>query len=215
MTSAPEAVPIEQHRPRAVVYLYSQTGQMREVAGALTDPLVAVGWDVRWVPVEPRFAFPFPWPIRRFFGVFPASVVLAPGQSHTLTTTVTRQTDGAPVVHEVLVHSVAVAGHARERQQPQQRVEDEIQREQRRREAAPAEQRARERHDARRHDQRERGRVHAGDHRDRARLSALVVLAHDDQAMFTGRHHHRGHVWLVRLHAISAVVDPAAGASRF
>ena len=63
-----------QHPPRAVVYLYSQTGQLREVADAWTAPLVASGWDIRWVDVEPRVAFPFPWPIRRFFGVFPAAV---------------------------------------------------------------------------------------------------------------------------------------------
>ncbi len=40
----------------------------------LTAPLVARGWDIRWVDVQPRVAFPFPWPIRRFFGAFPASV---------------------------------------------------------------------------------------------------------------------------------------------
>jgi hypothetical protein len=60
--------------PRAVVYLYSQTGQLREVADAVTAPLVARGWDIRWVQVKPRVEFPFPWPLRRFFGVFPASV---------------------------------------------------------------------------------------------------------------------------------------------
>jgi hypothetical protein len=59
---------------KAVVYLYSQTGQMREVAEALTVPLIASGWDLRWVDVAPRIAFPFPWPIRRFFGTFPAAV---------------------------------------------------------------------------------------------------------------------------------------------
>ena len=74
MTPASEVVPAEQHHPRAVVYLYSQTGQLREVADALTAPLVARGWDIRWVDVQPRVAFPFPWPIRRFFGVFPAAV---------------------------------------------------------------------------------------------------------------------------------------------
>jgi hypothetical protein len=63
-----------QHPRRAVVYLYSQTGQLREVADALTSPLVARGWRIRRVAVEPRIAFPFPWPIRRFFGVFPATV---------------------------------------------------------------------------------------------------------------------------------------------
>ncbi len=60
--------------PRAVVYLYSQTGQLREVADALTAPLADRGWDIRWVDVKPRAAFPFPWPIRRFFGLFPAAV---------------------------------------------------------------------------------------------------------------------------------------------
>src|SRR6478752_6198457 len=64
----------QQHPPRAVVYLYSQTGQLREVADAWTAPLVASGWDVRWVDVEPCVTFPFPWPIRRFFGLFPVAV---------------------------------------------------------------------------------------------------------------------------------------------
>lgn len=60
--------------PRASVYLYTQTGQLREVAEALTAPLAARGWEVGWVEVMPRVAFPFPWPIRRFFGVFPRAV---------------------------------------------------------------------------------------------------------------------------------------------
>ena len=74
MTPVSEPWATEQHPPRAVVYLYSQTGQLREVADALTAPLVAHGWGIRWVDVEPRVPFPFPWPIRRFFGVFPAAV---------------------------------------------------------------------------------------------------------------------------------------------
>ena len=74
MTPASEALAAEKRHPRAVVYLYSQTGQLREVADALTAPLVASGWDIRRVDVQPRVAFPFPWPIRRFFGVFPAAV---------------------------------------------------------------------------------------------------------------------------------------------
>jgi len=74
MTPVSEPSATAQHPPRAVVYLYSQTGQLREVADAWTAPLVASGWDVRWVDVEPRVTFPFPWPIRRFFGVFPAAV---------------------------------------------------------------------------------------------------------------------------------------------
>lgn len=59
---------------RAVVYLYTQTGQLREVAEAFTAPLEADGWRIRWVDVQPRFAFPLPWSIRQFFGVFPRAV---------------------------------------------------------------------------------------------------------------------------------------------
>lgn len=59
---------------RAVVYCYTQTGQLREVTDALTAPLIERGWTIRTVDVQPRVSFPFPWPIRRFFGVFPASV---------------------------------------------------------------------------------------------------------------------------------------------
>ena len=74
MSTPSEVVSAEQDDPRAVVYLYSQTGQLREAADALTAPLADGGWDIRWVQVEPRVAYPFPWPVRRFFGVFPASV---------------------------------------------------------------------------------------------------------------------------------------------
>lgn len=74
MTNAPEVVSADELAPRVAVYWYSQTGQMREVADALTAPLAARGWHIRWVQVKPRVAFPFPWPIRRFFGVFPAAV---------------------------------------------------------------------------------------------------------------------------------------------
>ena len=74
MTQVSDVPPPEPPAPRAVVYLYTQTGQLREVADALTAPLVERGWHIRWVDVQPRAAFPFPWPIRRFFGVFPDSV---------------------------------------------------------------------------------------------------------------------------------------------
>lgn len=43
--------------------------------------------------------------------VFPSSVILAPGQSHTLTTTVTRQTDGAPIAGWIVRYRV-VGGNA-------------------------------------------------------------------------------------------------------
>jgi hypothetical protein len=72
--SVSEATQAEQLRPRATVFLYTQTGQLREAAEALTAPMDAGGWDIRWVEVRPREAFPFPWPIRQFFGVFAQAV---------------------------------------------------------------------------------------------------------------------------------------------
>jgi hypothetical protein len=61
-------------QPRVTVYWYSQTGQLLESVSAVTDPLEKAGWDIRKVEVRPRDPFPFPWPLRRFFGVFPACV---------------------------------------------------------------------------------------------------------------------------------------------
>jgi hypothetical protein len=61
-------------QPRVTVYWYSQTGQLLESVCAVTDPLQKAGWDIRKVEVRPRDAFPFPWPVRRFFGVFAACV---------------------------------------------------------------------------------------------------------------------------------------------
>jgi hypothetical protein len=61
-------------QPRVRVYWYSQTGQLLESVCAVTDPLEKAGWDVRKVEIRPREPFAFPWPLRRFFGVFPACV---------------------------------------------------------------------------------------------------------------------------------------------
>ncbi|MEU6067489.1 hypothetical protein ABZ864_24130 [Streptomyces sp. NPDC047082] len=61
-------------QPRVTVYWYSQTGQLLESVSAVTDPLEKAGWDIRKVEIRPREPFPFPWPVRRFFGVFPACV---------------------------------------------------------------------------------------------------------------------------------------------
>ncbi|UGT41920.1 hypothetical protein LTV02_00365 [Nocardia yamanashiensis] len=59
---------------RAVVFEYTQTGQLSEVVDALVAPMAAAGWRIRRVAVRPATPFPFPWPVLRFFGVFPACV---------------------------------------------------------------------------------------------------------------------------------------------
>ncbi|WP_169810976.1 hypothetical protein [Nocardia amamiensis] len=59
---------------RAVVFSYSQTGQLTETVEAFTGPLRAAGWAIRHVAVEPARPYPFPWPVRTFFGLFPDCV---------------------------------------------------------------------------------------------------------------------------------------------
>lgn len=65
---------MDQHNKRAVIFSYSQTGQLTDTVRAFTEPLVAAGWRIRHVPVTPARPYPFPWPIAKFFGVFPDSV---------------------------------------------------------------------------------------------------------------------------------------------
>lgn len=60
--------------PSVTVYAYSQTGQLREVLEALLTPLEKAGGHVTWVTVKAEQPFPFPWPVRRFFGIFPEAV---------------------------------------------------------------------------------------------------------------------------------------------
>lgn len=59
---------------RAVVFYYSQTGQLTETIDAFTGPLVDAGWSIRRVRIDPASPYPFPWPLRTFFGVFPECV---------------------------------------------------------------------------------------------------------------------------------------------
>lgn len=60
--------------PSVTVYAYSQTGQLREALAALLTPLEKAGSHVTWVTITPDHPFPFPWPVRRFFGIFPEAV---------------------------------------------------------------------------------------------------------------------------------------------
>lgn len=60
--------------PSVIVYAYSQTGQLHEALSALLGPLEKAGSRVDRVLIRPKSAYPFPWPIRRFFGIFPEAV---------------------------------------------------------------------------------------------------------------------------------------------
>ena len=65
----------EIHNPRrAVVFSFSQTGQLDRTIQAFVEPFLAAGWQMRHVSVQPARPYPFPWPVRRFFDVFPECV---------------------------------------------------------------------------------------------------------------------------------------------
>ncbi|MBL8460857.1 MAG: dialkylresorcinol condensing enzyme [Zoogloea sp.] len=66
---------------RALVVVYTQTGQLSAIAGRLIEPLVAEPRiALREVRLRPRAAFPFPWPFFRFLDAFPESALMRPGE---------------------------------------------------------------------------------------------------------------------------------------
>lgn len=66
---------------RALVVVYTQTGQLSAIAGRLIEPLVAEpGIALRVGQLRPRVAFPFPWPFFRFLDAFPESALMLPGE---------------------------------------------------------------------------------------------------------------------------------------
>lgn len=60
--------------PTVAVYAYSQTGQLHDALDALLAPLEQAGVRIERVTVRPDRPYPFPWPVRRFFGIFPEAV---------------------------------------------------------------------------------------------------------------------------------------------
>jgi hypothetical protein len=64
---------------RILIVCFSQTGQLKRAAESVAKPLVeAVDVDVHWLELRPRVAYPFPWPLLKFFDQFPEAVHLQP-----------------------------------------------------------------------------------------------------------------------------------------
>ncbi|WDH51495.1 2-hexyl, 5-propylresorcinol biosynthesis aromatase DarA [Pseudomonas chlororaphis] len=62
-----------------LVVRYSQSGQLNDVVESLISPLRSTREvKVHEVVLKPRVAYPFPWPVGRFFDVFPETVQLSP-----------------------------------------------------------------------------------------------------------------------------------------
>lgn len=64
---------------RILVIDYSQTGQTRRLRDSICAPLLADGQlKVDFLELQPEQPFPFPWPIVRFFEIFPETVQMQP-----------------------------------------------------------------------------------------------------------------------------------------
>jgi len=64
----------DRKRRRVLVLWYSQTGQLRRAAEALTGTMRDAGLQVDFQELIPRRPYPFPWSMRDFLSVFPATV---------------------------------------------------------------------------------------------------------------------------------------------
>jgi hypothetical protein len=64
---------------RVLVVHFSQTGQLARIVRSLVAPLAEAG-EIQLVEevLRPRTAYPFPWPLLRFFDAMPESVLLDP-----------------------------------------------------------------------------------------------------------------------------------------
>lgn len=64
---------------RILVLHYSQSGQLDNIAKSVMRPLEAEsGVEVVWQNLQPVEPYPFPWPILKFFDIFPECVYLDP-----------------------------------------------------------------------------------------------------------------------------------------
>ncbi len=60
---------------RILVPLYSQSGQLTKIVERIVAPLQEQkGFEVTFLPIKPRDAYPFPWSFFRFLDVFPECI---------------------------------------------------------------------------------------------------------------------------------------------
>ena len=64
---------------KVLALYYSQSGQLEAIARSFTKPLAeSAEIELHFVSLEPAVAYPFPWPLYRFFDVLPESVLMEP-----------------------------------------------------------------------------------------------------------------------------------------
>ncbi len=63
---------------RILVIYYSQSGQLKQIAGNFCIPFAAAGYTIDWYKISPENDFPFPWSEDKFFDAMPESVLGLP-----------------------------------------------------------------------------------------------------------------------------------------
>lgn len=64
---------------KVLVIQYSQSGQLTRIVEKVIGPLIAASFiQTKIVTLEPVKPFPFPWPVLKFFNIFPECIYLDP-----------------------------------------------------------------------------------------------------------------------------------------
>ncbi len=63
---------------KVLIVYYSQTGQLTSVVQSIGQAIASESIQVSYEALRPESEYPFPWPILKFFDVFPESVYLDP-----------------------------------------------------------------------------------------------------------------------------------------
>ena len=64
---------------KVLIVQYSQSGQLTDVVNSVTSPLAASdAVELHTLTLTPEKPYPFPWPLHRFFNIFPECIYLDP-----------------------------------------------------------------------------------------------------------------------------------------
>lgn len=64
---------------KVLVVQYSQSGQLTDIVSSITAPLITSdAIELQVLTLRPQKSYPFPWPLIRFFNIFPECIYLDP-----------------------------------------------------------------------------------------------------------------------------------------
>jgi len=93
---------------KVLVVHYSQTGQLTKIVDAICSTLARDNIEIVHEYLQPKSSYPFPWPLFRFFDVFPESVYLDPPELESLQVNVHTNFDLIVLAYQVWFLSPAL-----------------------------------------------------------------------------------------------------------